>query len=165
MNTSWIISTFLMSFFLLSALKTEEVKSLNSYFKASPSIKLKRFASAKAKLKGGDVDLLELWESMLTGRSAPLAKWMKERYHILGLNHLFTPSGFHLSAVLSPILRFFKSSWIHLSLLSVIGLYLCIFIPGQDALKRMVLIKGAQKSINIKTGFIFALLKIGRAHV
>lgn len=157
MNKTWVIGILLISLFLLGVLKTHEVATLTPFFKAERVLKIQKFTEVKKKLTDKDQELVELWESMLTGRSAPLAAWMKERYRLLGLKHLFTPSGFHLSAVLSPFLKLTKSVKIHLALLTLIGLML-LWVPGQGALKRMVLIKGHQKLLGTKTGFVMALL-------
>ena len=94
---------------------------------------------------------------MLTGRTAPVARWIKEKYKSLGLNHLFTPSGFHLSAVLLPLMKLIKSDrW---QLMILIVLTMGIFtLSGQGALKRMALIKLQQKWLDQKSGFLLALL-------
>ncbi len=157
MNKTWVLGVLLISLFLLGVLKTHEVATLTPFFKTERVLKIQKFSDVKKTLSLKDQELVELWESMLTGRSAPLATWMKERYRLLGLKHLFTPSGFHLSAVLSPFLKLTKSVKIHLLLLSLIGLML-FWIPGQGALKRMVLIKSHQKLLGMKTGFVMALL-------
>lgn len=93
---------------------------------------------------------------MLTGRAAPLSKLMKKQYKDLGLSHLFTPSGFHLSAVLLPVMKIFRPLKIQIGILTFIGLLL-LFISGQGALKRMVLIKICQRVSEQKIGFISAL--------
>jgi hypothetical protein len=125
--------------------------------RAERTLKIEKFGQAKKGLSLEDQELVELWESMLTGRSAPLSRWMRERYQQLGLKHLFTPSGFHLSAVLLPFLKISNSLRYHLLLLTLIGLLL-LFLPGLGALKRMVLIKGNQKLWGLKSGFVLALL-------
>lgn len=157
MNKPWIVSILIISFVLLSLLKLETARSLKPFFKADRVIKLDRFAKAKISLTPREIDLLELWESMLTGRVAPLSKSIKDQYKTLGLNHLFTPSGFHLSAILTPITKFIRNHITHLFILGVIGLLLS-FLPGQSALKRMVLVKFSQKNFGLKVGFIVALL-------
>lgn len=157
MNRTWLLMILIISFILLALLKAREVSSLQTYFRSAPVIKLQRFQTIKKQLPTHDQELLELWESMLTGRSAPLSKWMKERYQILGLNHLFTPSGFHLSAVLLPFMKFIKSTFAQLLLLISIGIGL-IFVPGMVALKRMVLIKSQQKILGLHIGFIMAII-------
>src|SRR5690606_13223199 len=103
-----------------------------------------------------DQDLLKLWESILTGRSAPLAKWMKERYQTLGLNHLFTPSGFHISAVLFPFMKLIKGHYYQLLMLLLLAGGV-LFLPGMSALKRMLLIKINQKILGQHLGFAGAL--------
>jgi hypothetical protein len=156
MNKIWLACIFLTAFIMVAIVKTHEVNSLQPFFRGERTLKLKRFAEAKKTLSVSDQELLELWESMLTGRSAPLSKWMKTQYRTLGLNHLFTPSGFHLTAVLTPFLRFFSSTKSHLCLLLCIALGLC-FIPGQGALKRMVMIKSQQKIFTLRLGFFIGL--------
>ncbi|MGE3608972.1 MAG: hypothetical protein AB7I27_05250 [Bacteriovoracaceae bacterium] len=151
----WLISITLISLFLLAALKSAEVRSLHVFWRSEAFIKLKHFQKAKAELSKTDQDYLELWESMLTGRSAPLSQWIKNQYRSLGLNHLFTPSGFHLTAVLTPFTRIFKSK--NIFILFLIGILISL-LPGQAALKRMILIKGHQHFLGIKFGFIVALL-------
>jgi competence protein ComEC len=82
---------------------------------------------------------------------------MKSEYTYLGLNHLFSPSGFHLSAILTPVFWLTNSKSIKLSLLILIGILL-IRVPGLSALKRMVLVKTFQTKLNIKLGFFVALI-------
>lgn len=156
MNKRWLITILGLTFSLLAVLKTHEVNSLKPYIHSQRTLKLENFSSKKSQLSAEDQELLELWESMLTGRSAPLSKLMKQTYQKLGLNHVFTPSGFHLSAVMAPFLRLTSSVKIQLSLLLLVGFGIS-FLPGMMALKRMVLIKSSQKLTNLKTGFVIAL--------
>lgn len=153
----WLFTVITISFIFLALIKAHEVASLNPYFKAERTLKLKNFEEARSKVSKEDLDLLELWESILTGRSAPISRIMKEKYKQLGLNHIFTPSGFHLSAVLYPFMKFIKSSQHQLVFLGILSGAL-FFLPGFSALKRMVLIKINQKLFNQKAGFISALL-------
>ncbi len=147
----------MISFFLLAVLKHKEVSSLRTYFKSSRLIKLQKFNEAKVGKSLKDQELLELWESMLTGRSAPLSRWMKNRYQVLGLNHIFTPSGFHLSAVLWPLMKVFQTSRTQFIILALVSCGI-LFLPGFMALKRMLLIKVQQKIFGLKTGFALALV-------
>lgn len=156
MNKNWLLLILAISLVLLSLLKTQEVKTLKPFFKGERVIKLQSFTKARKIVSKEDLDLLKLWESILTGRAAPLSKWMKEHYQKLGLNHLFTPSGFHLSAVLIPFMKLLNRKY-HLLLLGLIGLGLW-FLPGLTALKRMLLIKTHQKVLGLKTGFLLALV-------
>jgi hypothetical protein len=141
----------------MAILKSHELRQFRPFFKSEPTIKLEAFTKAKALVTKEELDLLELWESMLTGRTAPVAKWIKEKYKTLGLNHLFTPSGFHLSAVLMPVMKLIKSSrW---QLLILLLLTAGIFtLRGQGALKRMALIKVNQRWLNQKSGFLLAMV-------
>ncbi len=157
MNKPWLLTILIISLALLAILKTHELRSLSPFFRSEKVIKLKSFEAAKTRVNKQDIDLLELWESILTGRSAPLSRFMKERYQKLGLNHLFTPSGFHLSAVLFPFLKILKSSKPQLVLLLVIGAGL-FFLPGLGALKRMLVIKASQNLLGMHLGFILAMV-------
>lgn len=76
---------------------------------------------------------------------------------MLGLNHLFTPSGFHISAVLFPFMKLLKNNLHQLGLLIVLGFGI-MFLPGLGALKRMILIKSHQKILGLHLGFVVALL-------
>lgn len=156
MNRTWILSVLIISLTLLAILKSHELRTLTPYFKSEKVIKLKSFQEARSKVNKNDLELLKLWESILTGRSAPLSKWMKERYQKLGLNHLFTPSGFHLSAVLVPFMKFTPLRY-HLPFLVLIGGALFL-LPGLVALKRMLVIKTNQMLLGTHIGFICALI-------
>ena len=157
MKLTWTITIVLISFCLLGLLKMEEQKQFYPYFKGQKTFKLQRFEVAKKMSSPEDLELLELWESMLTGRSAPVSKWIKDEYKTLGLNHLFTPSGFHLSAVMLPFMKFIKNRVWQLWILIAVGATIFSMV-GQGALKRMVLIKVNQNLLGQKTGFIVALL-------
>lgn len=157
MNRTWPILIFILSFILLMIQKSHEVKSLTTFYKQERVVKLKNFENARLLIPNRDLDYLELWESVLTGRSAPVSKILKEKYKELGLNHVFTPSGFHLSAILAPLMKLIKKPRYELIVLFLVGISLT-FLPGFGALKRMVLIKGQQKIFGRHEGFIIALL-------
>lgn len=157
MNKKWLGYILVVSLFLLTGLKSFEVRSLTPYFVHEKALKLKHFQKAHSRIPKEKRDFLELWESIMTGRSAPLSRPMKENYKTLGLNHIFTPSGFHLSAVLLPFMKLLKNNHLQLLALIVIGVGLS-FLPGLGALKRMVLIKGHQKILGLQAGFILALV-------
>lgn len=154
---TWLISVISIAFIFLAIIKAYEVASLNPYFKAEKTLKLQSFSEVKQRVPAEDMDLLELWESILTGRSAPLSRLMKDKYKELGLNHIFTPSGFHLSAVLFPIMKIMKSPKLQLGFLLILGSAM-YFLPGFGALKRMILIKANQNIFSLHVGFLSALL-------
>lgn len=156
MNKTWMLSILGITLALLTLLKMQEVRSLKPYFKTERAYKLENFQKARDRIPIDEQELLKLWESILTGRSAPLPRIMKEHYQKLGLNHLFTPSGFHLSAVMAPFMKVLKPSF-HLPVIILIGMGL-YFLPGLTALKRMLLIKGHQKVLGLKCGFMVALM-------
>lgn len=157
MKITWVVGIVFLAFGLLTLLKLEERKQFFPYFKAQKTYKLQRFEAAKKITSLKEHELLELWESMLTGRSAPVSKWIKDQYKSLGLNHLFTPSGFHLSAVMMPFMKLIKSKRWQFYILLLIGVGI-FSMSGQGALKRMVLIKLNQNLFGQKTGFVLALL-------
>jgi hypothetical protein len=157
MQKHWLLSIFVISFGLLAVLKSHEVSALQPFFKADRVIKLKNFEKAKSGLTTHEQELLELWESLLTGRSAPVSKWMKEEYKNLALNHLFTPSGFHLSAMLVPTAWILKTQTLKLGFLGLL-IVAFSFLPGFGALKRMLWVKSSQSLWGMKAGFCVAML-------
>lgn len=156
MNRTWLYTCLLISLGFLAILNAYRIRSLTPYFRTEKVLKLKNFERAKTRIHQEDAELLKLWESILTGRAAPLSKVMKQNYQELGLNHIFTPSGFHLSAVLFPFLKLFPRQKHQFIFILLIGGIL-FFLPGMMALKRMVLIKGHQKLLGLHFGFILAL--------
>jgi competence protein ComEC len=157
MKPTWAITIVTLSFLMMGILKYDEINKLQPYYSSQKTFKLANFQSQKEGLKPSEVELLELWESMLTGRSAPVAKWIKTQYQTLGLNHLFTPSGFHLSAVMLPFMKLLPTKRWQLAILMVLGIGLFL-IAGQGALKRMVAIKINLTLFGQKEGFILALV-------
>ncbi len=155
MNRPWIIFILTTSLLLLLILKTHEKRTLVPFFKSGKTLQLRHFQDARKLVTPQEIPFLELWESMLTGRVAPLDRWLKLEYQTLALAHVFTPSGFHLSALLWPLMLFLKKRRQKMSLLSLIGVGL-FFMPGQSALKRMTLVKLGQQFIGIKSGFLLA---------
>jgi hypothetical protein len=156
MGRLWLISVIATFMALLCCLRTQEVRSRQPYYRGEKVLRLGNFSEARKHVRKKDLDLLELWESMLTGRAAPLSRLMKEQYKTLGLNHIFTPSGFHLSAVLFPFLQLVKRARGQLLLLTLLGA-LAAFLPGFGALKRMILIKACQRLFDLRAGFLLAL--------
>ncbi|GEM_PF-1091819 len=156
MSKPWILSILAITLALLTLQKIQEVRTIKPYFRYDRVVKLESFKEARSKVTKDELELLKLWESILTGRSAPLSRMMKDHYQKLGLNHLFTPSGFHLSAVMAPLMKLLKPSY-HLPVIILLGIALS-FLPGMAALKRMLLIKGHQKVLGLKSGFAAALI-------
>jgi hypothetical protein len=142
---------------MMGIIKIHDSRHLTTFYHAQKSVSLKNFNSKKNHLPPNDKELLNLWESMLTGKSVVLSQELKEQYQTLGLNHLFTPSGFHLSAVMLPLMKFISSQRWQLIMLLIIGLGI-FSMNGMDALKRMMKIKVSQKFLGQKNGFIFALV-------
>lgn len=155
MNRPWLISILAISLLLLLTLKTYERRALVPYFKGAKTFELSHFREAKKLATPHELTLLELWESMLTGRVAPLDRWLRQEYRTLALAHVFTPSGFHLSALLWPVMLFLKRRKHKIGLLSFIAFGLS-FVPGQAALKRMTCVKLGQQFLGLKTGFLIA---------
>lgn len=157
MNRPWIISILAISLLLLLILKTHEKRALTPYFKGGKTFELRHFKEAKKLVSQDELTLLELWESMLTGRVAPLDRWLRQEYRTLALAHVFTPSGFHLSALLWPVMLFLKRRKHKIGLIGLIACGL-FFVPGQSALKRMTIVKLGQQFMGLKTGFLIAFL-------
>ena len=156
MNRAWILGILIISFTLLALLKSHEKRTLVPFYKGEKTLKLERFREAMKTCSLHERDLLELWESMLTGRSAPLAKQIRKSFSDLGLNHLFTPSGFHLSALFTPMKKILRSTRSQLIFIVSLALLL-LWVPGMSALKRMSWIKGLQIPLGTHLGFLAAL--------
>jgi hypothetical protein len=157
MKKSWLLIILLLSLGLMLIHRSHEIQQLQSFIPMQKVHKLKHFAKVKTGLSHQDQDLLEIWESMLTGNTRPLNKVIKEDFSRLGLRHLFTPSGLHLTALLYPTLKIFRGQKMQVLILTLLAF---IFFPlsGFVALKRMVCIKWLQKFVGYREGFIFALL-------
>ena len=80
-----------------------------------------------------------LWTAMVTGDDRGLPREVKKTYYQLGLGHLFTPSGVHLSA-LAPLLRRLPRSIYALIALGA------LFTPGLLALSRVAWLKSCGKA-------------------
>lgn len=156
MKLTWIISIFILTFGLIATIKSHQLRHLNLFTRQAPSITLKNFQEARSRVPKHDLQKLYLWESMLTGRSRSLSTKTKEEFTTLGLSHLFTPSGFHLSAAISPIFKILKGHKTK-SVLLICIVVLIFMLQGQSALKRMSLVKLAQHWSDQKTGFLTAM--------
>lgn len=157
MSYKWPITIFIISSFLMATLSHQEQSKLTQFHKVSTSPQFSQFKKAAPELNKNNKILLRIWESMITGRTQGIPHKTKDLYKRLGLSHLFTPSGFHLSALLIPIFILLKSRSIQLLVLLTI-FFLLQFIQGQDALKRMAGVKLIQKKFGTQLGFIMATL-------
>jgi|GEM_PF-6879768 len=120
---------FIIALLLLLPLYTQKSLSLSLPFTYSPPLKW-TFSDNRQ----------PIWRGMLTGKMAGVKKEDKEKFKLLGLNHLFSPSGFHLSVILTPIFLIIKNRGIKTILLALILCFI-LQLPGQSALKRMAWIK------------------------
>lgn len=157
MNKPWLISFVILSFLLLGLIKSHRIQILESYYKNEKMLKLGHFEKFKKSTTKENLLFIKLWESIIIGKSRSLPKEIKVPYNALGMAHIFTPSGFHLTAVLLPFMKIIKKNKYQLIFIILVG-SLITFLPGFNALKRMVLIKGSQKLLGTQTGFILALL-------
>lgn len=111
-------------------------------------------------------DLAELTLSYFLGGQRKLSPALKEAHRVLGLSHLFSPSGLHLSSVLFlffPLGLMGKGSKKIQSFLKFSFLSAIFFLPKFYALKRMALFKLANISfaklgINLSYFSIFLLI-------
>jgi len=156
MLTSWPSRIFLLTFLLLAILMGHEVGHLRMYRQAAPTLSLNHFRDARKLIAQEDRKYLLIWESMLTGKSRSLRKADVKIYQDLGLSHLFTPSGFHLSAVTAPLFKVIASAKLRFAFLGALLLFL-LSLQGQSALKRMGLIKFNQHWMGRKEGFAFSI--------
>jgi len=142
---------------MLSLMEQHQGSFLQSFYQFKPTPRLSHFKKEEVHRPKSDKAYIALWESLITGRSQGIPKEMKSSFQNLGLIHLFTPSGFHLSAVLTPLKFLIRSKTLMLIILVIMS-SLCFFlVSGQEALKRMCLIKVNQHLLGQGLGFGFAL--------
>lgn len=146
------------TFLILSLMSSHRERHLQNYIRANPTQRLKHFKRFEAKLPSEEKNNLRLWESLITGNSRLIDKDVRAKYQDLGLVHLFTPSGFHLSAILGPLKILIKSKNLQFLLLILIAVYCFTLVQGQEALKRMSLIKLHQHISGQTVGFLLAIL-------
>src|SRR5690606_22891236 len=140
----------------IQLISCDEQKKLIRFYKSPQSITLPQFKIALKEAKASDKDHLALWHSMITGNTRSLSSSYKEKYKNLGLSHVFTPSGFHLSALMTP-LRFLIPTRFTPYIFLLIAC-LIFQLPGQEPLKRMALVKVSQSFIGTKSSFYLAML-------
>jgi len=157
MKKKWITAILSIALFLLACLKADEVKYLKKYqaFELPPKIQF--IENKKFKLSVADKEIFQIWIAILTGDSKNIKKDFKVMYTNLALNHIFSPSGFHLSATTHPLFKIKRLKPFRLHLLIILGLGFC-FISGFLALKRMILIKLINILMNPAWGFSTGML-------
>lgn len=141
----------------------ERQGELRRFYRPEKTLSLNQFKAALKTVSKDKKDHLALWHAMLTGNTRSLSKSYKEKYKHLGLSHIFTPSGFHLSALLSPLRLILPFRFIPYVLTLVC--LLTFQLPGQDALKRMSIVKVSQNYLGKRMGFglsMFVTLTMGQ---
>lgn len=130
---------FIFMTFGISSLSFMKKRELSSFYKFERPISLNHFKTALKETPKADKDHLAFWYGLISGNTQSLSKNYKEKYKRIGLSHAFTPSGFHLSAVLTPLHFLLPKKW---ALPFLLLMSLVIFnLPGLEPLKRMSLIK------------------------
>jgi competence protein ComEC len=116
-----------------------------SKFKKGPSPLLVRNARDVLRKKYSDYKLAELAVSYITGDKRRLSLSIRRAHKRLGLYHLFTPSGIHLSAVIGMIFLFLKLLKLKSKKIRGGVLFLvCItpfFLPKMFSMKRISLMR------------------------
>jgi len=97
-----------------------------------------------------------LWKALVTGDDSQFPRLEKRVYYHLGLGHLFTPSGVHLS-YLSPLFKLFRYSGWLLVILALLG----ATHPDLLALSRVAWIKSLSKLSHLPSVFIIVLMLEG----
>jgi hypothetical protein len=157
MNQRWLLSIILCSGLSLYAIKQQQDLTLRPFIKIQKSVRITTFQHHAQKLESSERKYLGIWESILTGKSRLFSADDKVPYRKLGLLHFFTPSGFHLTAILGPVNKIIRYQSAQMGLLVVLGLFI-FSLPAMWALKRMALIKFQQRLFGSKPGFLLALL-------
>lgn len=153
MSKLWPVLTLTVAFFLLASLKQHEISLISPYLRPSKVFIPQSFRDSAKVVEKDKIEALGIWESLLFGKSKHIKKETSEVYRKLGLLHLFTPSGFHLSAILFPLFWVLRSK--KKKIITLLALAISFsFLPGLGALKRMLMIKIQQNFWGQKIGFI-----------
>lgn len=150
----WLKLSLILSIILLGASISSEQLFLNRPYRYTPHLKLPSAPELKK-------DSLAFWEATLTGNARPLSKDRKEKLKALGLAHIYTPSGLHLSLILNPVFLFLKSNLLRFILLGSLFAITGLFLPGMLAVKRMMELKLVQtvgKSVGIENRYTFLVV-------
>ncbi len=156
MKLSWLNWIFLISITLLISLTWHEKLHLNKFYPYQRSLKLQYLEEKEENLSKKDSKAFQVWKSILTGNTKKIDKTIKDQYSRLALSHVFTPSGFHLTAVMSPFIKIFSKKIFKLIFIILICI-LAFNLNGLLALKRMSLIKLFQFYLSNKIGFLSAI--------
>lgn len=150
----WLQLTLLASILLLGLTLGHEKLALNRPYKWSPAIKLPYSP-------GLSVDSSSFWEATLNGNSRAISKTTKEELKALGLAHIYTPSGLHLSLILNPAFFFIKSTLIRSTVLGLLLILSTLYIPSWGAVKRVLELKFSQSLLSplqIESKFVFLIV-------
>lgn len=130
----WLQLSLFISLILLGTTISMEKLYLNRPFKWAPTLKLPYAPQSAA-------DSASFWEATINGNARKISKDTKEKLKALGLAHIYTPSGLHLSLILGPLLFFVKSKIVRGILLSGFFLLTFLYLPGWPAVKRVFELK------------------------
>lgn len=136
----WLQLTLLLSLLLLGTSLSTEALYLNRPYKWTPTLKLPHEPKA--------ADSSFFWEATLTGNSRKISKQTKQELKSLGMAHIYTPSGLHLSLILNPFFFLIKSNWARRIILSLLFILSTIYLPGWAAVKRVIEIKFSQSLLS-----------------
>lgn len=95
-----------------------------------------------------------LWKALITGESRLLKN--KETYYRLGIGHIFTPSGLHLST-LRPVFKRLP----HVAVVFLILGFLASFLKGMQAMTRVLFIKSSGRFGKRSWGFAVVMILEG----
>jgi hypothetical protein len=155
MKKNSITQTLFLSVVFLALIKTDDLLYLKKFYKHPPSIQFNFIKEKRKSLSKDELRYFSLWASILTGNSRSINKDLKKKYEDLALWHIFTPSGFHLSAILFPVNQIFRHQFIKITCLLLITIFI-FWLPGLAAFKRMIGVKFLQFFLTQKTGFYLA---------
>ncbi len=133
----WLKLILILSITLLALTMGHEKLALNKSYRWFAPVKLPYSPQSSA-------DSASFWEATLNGNSRQIGKEKKEQLKALGLAHIYTPSGLHLSLILNPLFFFLRSTLIKSILLGCLFLASSLFLPAWMAIKRVLEIKLSQ---------------------
>jgi hypothetical protein len=149
-----IMPILIIFFALLTLQKQFEERHLKPSFSFRSMKRLEHFKQAEAKISPKEKYLLRLWESMLTGNSRLIRSEMSQRYELLNLKHLFTPSGLHLSAILKPLFFIIRGRKIQIFILTCF--LVCLLFGQHPALTRVTVIQLLRYQFSAAISFVLA---------
>lgn len=139
---------YILAFFLFlfngPVQNRKQLQYMNFYSQKKEFLFKKQTHSLDKKIH--DKKILNLFKSFTVGNKKGLDKEVQKKYQMLGISHLFTPSGIHLSSFLLffyPLSKLLhqKKKRFYLFIASALFLFPYFFLSGYYSIRRILLLK------------------------